>query len=143
MTLLSWWNSAEGARKVVEGGYYSSLSEDLEESLSKSANKEEASVYVNMEELMDDCVHSDWEFAYLYDVGEDKWLYAKMTGWGETSEGFENYWSDFKEMGDDVLKDVLETAERLEGSRWEGKYDDYATELREWATKYVVNVAVN
>ena len=42
MTLLSAFNSAEGAREVVEGGYYSSLSENLEESLSGSANKEEA-----------------------------------------------------------------------------------------------------
>ena len=144
MTLLSEFNSAEGARKVVEGGYYSSLSENLEESLSGSANKEEASVYENMEEFKHDCTHSDWEFAYLYDVDRDEWLYAKMTGWGDSSDGgFENYWSEFEAMSDDVLKDVLETASRLEGSKWNGEYDDYVVELREWATGFIADSAVN
>ena len=142
VTLLSEFNSAEGARKVVEGGYYSSLSENLEESLSKSANKEEPSVYKNMEEFKHDCTHSDWEFAYLYDVEKDAWLYAKMTGWGESSEGFENYWSEFEVMADDVLKDALETASRLEHSKWNGDYDDYVVELREWATGFIADTSV-
>ena len=105
MTLLSAFNSAEGAREVVEGGYYSSLSENLEESLSGSANKEEASVYENMEEF--------------------------------------KHWSEFEAMSDDVLKDVLETASRLEGSKWNGEYDDYVVELREWATGFIAESAVN
>jgi hypothetical protein len=67
-----------------------------------------------------------------------------MTGWGDSSDGgFENYWSEFESMSDDVLKDVLETASRLEGSKWNGEYDDYVVELREWATGFIADSAVN
>ena len=65
-----------------------------------------------------------------------------MTGWGESSEGFENYWSEFEVMADDVLKDALETASRLEHSKWNGDYDDYVVELREWATGFIADTAV-
>ena len=41
MTLLEHYKSEESAHAVSVGGYYSSLSEDLNESLEKSAHTEE------------------------------------------------------------------------------------------------------
>jgi hypothetical protein len=142
--LMDDFNSAASARRVVAGGYYSSLSSDLDASRKASANSEEPMVWENYEEFREDLVHSDWEFAYIYDVDLDEWTYASITDWGTSeSGGFSNSWSEFDVLVDDVLKDVLENADRLSGSSYEGRYDDYVAELRDWATNYVVDAAVN
>jgi hypothetical protein len=139
LLLINEFNTAEDARRVVDGGYYSSLSSDLEESRSNSANSEDPWVWANSEEMRDDMVHSDWEFVYIYDVDLDEWTYASMSGWGTAEDGgFSNSWSDFDILVDAVLRDALETADRIEGN-----YADHASELREWATNYVVDAAVN
>ena len=139
LLLVNEFNSAEDARRVVDGGYYSSLSSDLEESRANSANSEDPWVWANSDEMRDDMVHSDWEFVYIYDVDTDEWTYASMSGWGTSEDGgFSNSWSEFDILVDAVLRDAIETADRIEGN-----YADHASELREWATNYVVDAAVN
>ena len=62
-----------------------------------------------------------------------------MSGWGTSEDGgFSNSWSEFDILVDAVLRDALETADRIEGN-----YAEHASELREWATNYVVDAAVN
>jgi phage/plasmid-associated DNA primase len=143
MTLLNTYNSVKSARKIVKKGHYSSLGDNFEESLNKSNHKEKPSVYKNMVEFQYDIVCSDWEYAYLFDVDKDEWMYAKRICW-ERGEGrsFDHNWSNFKVMLDDVLKDVLATAHRLEDSKFNGDYDDYVVELRDWAADNIVNQSV-
>jgi hypothetical protein len=51
MTLLEHYNSDERALAVSVGGYYSSLSEDLNESLEKSVHTEEVEMFDSMTEF--------------------------------------------------------------------------------------------
>ena len=73
MTLLEHYNSDERALAVSVGGYYSSLSEDLRESLESSVHNEEPEMFDSMTEfetyLMD---NSHLEFGYLWTGG--KWM---------------------------------------------------------------------
>ena len=73
MTLLEHYNSDERALAVSVGGYYSSLSEDLRESLESSVHTEEVEMFDSMTEFEEYLMeNSHLEFGYLWTGG--KWM---------------------------------------------------------------------
>ena len=83
MTLLEHFNSDERALAVSVGGYYSSLSEDLNSSLEESVHHEEPEMFDSMTEFEEYLMeNSHLEFGYLWTGG--KWMVAS---WTTTVEG--------------------------------------------------------
>ena len=137
MTLLEHYNSDERALAVSVGGYYSSLSEDLRESLESSVHTEEVEMFDSMEEfelyLMD---NSHLEFGYLWTGG--KWM---VSSWTTTVEGTGQYaeynsiWNGFSWLVTSFVREGRKTVERFRDrardDNREGRteYDEYADEL--------------
>ncbi len=137
MTLLEHYNSDERALAVSVGGYYSSLSEDLRESLESSVHTEEVEMFDSMEEfelyMMD---NSHLEFGYLWTGG--KWM---VSSWTTTVEGIGQYaeynstWNGFSWLVASFVREGRKTVERFRDrardDNREGRteYDEYADEL--------------
>ena len=120
---------------VSVGGYYSSLSEDLRESLESSVHNEEPEMFESMEEfetyLMD---NSHLEFGYLWTGG--KWM---VSSWTTTVEGtgpyeYNSTWNGFSWLVTSFVRSGRKTVDRfrdpLEDNR-EGRteWDEYDDEL--------------
>ena len=151
MTLLEHYNSDERALAVSVGGYYSSLSEDLKESLESSVHTEEVEMFDSMTEfetyLMD---NSHLEFGYLWTGG--KWMVASWTTetihakpftaeFGDAPR-YESTWNGFSWLVTSFVREGRKTVERfrdraLEDNR-EGRteYDEYADELEVTVDKW-------
>ena len=144
MTLLEHYNSDERALAVSVGGYYSSLGEDLNESLNASVHNDEPEMFDSMEEfetyLMD---NSHLEFGYLWTGG--KWM---VSSWTTTVEGTGAYaednstWNGFSWLVTSFVREGRKTVDRfrdraLEDNR-EGRteYDEYADELEVTVDKW-------
>ena len=144
MTLLEHYNSDERALAVSVGGYYSSLSEDLRESLESSVHNEEPEMFDSMTEfetyLMD---NSHLEFGYLWTGG--KWM---VSSWTTTVEGTGPYaeynctWNGFYWLVTSFVREGRKTVDRfrdraLEDNR-EGRteYDEFADELEVTVDKW-------
>ena len=136
MTLLEHYNSDERALAVSVGGYYSSLSEDLNSSLEESVHHEEPDMFDTMEEfelfLME---NSHLEFGYLWTGG--KWM---VSSWTTTIEGFgrdaeyNSTWNGFSWLVTSFVRSGRKTVQRfrdlaLEDNRDTAEYDEYADEL--------------
>ena len=137
MTLLEHYNSDERALAVSVGGYYSSLSENLKESLEGSVHTEEPEMFDSMKEfelyLMD---NSHLEFGYLWTGG--KWM---VSSWTTTVEGtgpyaeYNSTWNGFHWLVTSFVREGRKTVERFRDrardDNREGRteYDEYADEL--------------
>ena len=151
MTLLEHYNSDERALAVSVGGYYSSLSEDLKESLEGSVHTEEPEMFDSMKEfelyLMD---NSHLEFGYLWTGG--KWMVASWTTekvypkpfTAEFGDGphYESTWNGFSWLVTSFVREGRKTVERFRDrardDNREGRteYDEYADELEEKLDKW-------
>ena len=144
MTLLEHYNSDERALAVSVGGYYSSLSEDLKESLESSVHTEEVEMFDSMTEfetyLMD---NSHLEFGYLWTGG--KWMVASWShrevGFGHDAR-YESTWNGFSWLVTSFVREGRKTVERfrniaLEDNR-DGRteYDEFADELEVTVDKW-------
>ena len=144
MTLLEHYNSDERALAVSVGGYYSSLSEDLRESLESSVHNEEPEMFDSMTEfetyLMD---NSHLEFGYLWTGG--KWM---VSSWTTTVEGtglyaeYNSTWNGFSWLVTSFVREGRKTVERFRDrardDNREGRteYDEYADELEGTVDKW-------
>ena len=140
MTLLEHYNSDERALAVSVGGYYSSLSEDLKESLENSVHNEEPEMFNSMEEfelyMMD---NSHLEFGYLWTGG--KWMVSSWTNTRKKVHNgtcfdyeFDSTWNGFSWLVLSFVRGGRETVQRsrnlaLEDNRDTAEYDEYADEL--------------
>ena len=144
MTLLEHYNSDERALAVSVGGYYSSLSEDLRESLESSVHNEEPEMFDSMTEfetyLMD---NSHLEFGYLWTGG--KWMVSSwsraVVGFGHDSR-YESTWNGFSWLVTSFVREGRKTVERFRDrardDNREGRteYDEYADELEVTVDKW-------
>ena len=144
MTLLEHYNSDERALAVSVGGYYSSLGEDLNESLNASVHTEEVEMFDSMTEfetyLMD---NSHLEFGYLWTGG--KWM---VSSWTTTVEGTGPY-AEYNSTGNgfhwlvtsfvrEGRKTVERFRDRARDDNREGRteYDEFADELEVTVDKW-------
>ena len=144
MTLLEHYNSDERALAVSVGGYYSSLGEDLKESLESSVHNDEPEMFDSMEEfelyLME---NSHLEFGYLWTGG--KWMVASWTTTVEGTGPYAEYnstWNGFAWLVPAFVRSGRKTVDRfrdlaLEDNR-EGRneYDEFADELEVTVDKW-------
>ena len=136
MTLLEHYNSDERALAVSVGGYYSSLSEDLRESLESSVHNDEPEMFDSMTEfetyLMD---NSHLEFGYLWTGG--KWM---VSSWTTTVEGTGRYaeynstWNGFHWLVTSFVREGRKTVERLRS--YGNEYEDSASDLEEVVSRW-------
>ena len=144
MTLLEHFNDDKSALGVAVGGYYSSLSEDLDASLNDSVHNEEPEMFDSMEEfetyLME---NSHLEFGYLWTGG--KWM---VSSWTTTVEGIGRYaeykstWNGFAWLVSAFVRSGRKVIDRfrdmaLEDNRdGRNEYDEYADELEVTVDKW-------
>ena len=137
MTLLEHFNDDKSALGVSVGGYYSSLSEDLDASLRDSVHNEEPEMFDSMEEfemyLME---NSHLEYGYLWTGG--KWMVAT---WSHETIGhgydarYESTWNGFAWLVPAFVRSGRKVVDRfrdmaLEDNRdGRNEYDEYADEL--------------
>ena len=136
MTLLEHYNSDKRALAVSVGGYYSSLSEDLNESLEKSVHTEEVEMFDSMTEFEEYLMeNSHLEFGYLWTGG--KWMVCSWSriGVGAAWNGFSLLVTSFVREG---RKTVERFRDRARDDNREGRteYDEYADELEVTVDKW-------
>ena len=144
MTLLEHYNDDKSALGVAVGGYYSSLSEDLNESLEKSVHTEEVEMFDSMTEFEEYLMeNSHLEFGYLWTGG--KWMVAS---WSREEVGFgydaryESTWNGFSWLVTSFVREGRKTVERFRDrardDNREGRteYDEYADELEVTVDKW-------
>ena len=144
MTLLEHYNSDERALAVSVGGYYSSLSEDLRESLESSVHTEEVEMFDSMTEFEEYLMeNSHLEYGYLWTGG--KWM---VSSWSRKEVGFgydaryESTWNGFSWLVTSFVREGRKTVERFRDrardDNREGRteYDEYADELEVTVDKW-------
>ena len=128
MTLLEHYNSDERALAVSVGGYYSSLSEDLNSSLKESVHHEEPDMFDTMEEfelfLME---NSHLEFGYLWTGG--KWM---VSSWSRIGVGAA--WNGFSWLVTSFVREGRKTVDRLRS--YGNEYEDSADDLEEVVSRW-------
>ena len=151
MTLLEHYNSDELAERVSSAGYFSSLSEDMSESLGKSVHTTEADEFASMEEFEEYLMeNSHLEFGYLWTGG--KWMVASWTTevihakpftpeFGDAPR-YESTWNGFSWLVTSFVREGRKTVERFRDrardDNREGRteYDEYADELEVTVDKW-------
>ena len=136
MTLLEHYNSDERALAVSVGGYYSSLSENLNESLEKSAHTEEPEMFDSMSEFEEYLrENSHLEFGYLWTGG--KWMVASWSreevGFGHDAR-YESTWNGFSWLVTSFVREGRKTVDRLRsyGNEYEDSADDLEEVIDRW-----------
>ena len=136
MTLLEHYNSDERALAVSVGGYYSSLGEDLNESLNASVHTEEVEMFDSMTEFEEYLMeNSHLEFGYLWTGG--KWMV-----WSWSRIGVGAAWNGFSWLVTSFVREGRKTVERFRDrardDNREGRteYDEFADELEVTVDKW-------
>ena len=136
MTLLEHYNSDERALAVSVGGYYSSLSEDLRESLESSVHTEEVEMFDSMTEFEEYLMeNSHLEYGYLWTGGN--W---RVSSWSREEVGFgydaryESTWNGFSWVVTSFVREGRKTVERLRsyGNEYEESADDLEEVVSRW-----------
>ena len=123
MTLLEHYNSDERALAVSVGGYYSSLSEDLKESLENSVHHDEPEMFDSMTEFEEYLMeNSHLEFGYLWTGG--KWM---VSSWSRIGVGAA--WNGFSWLVTSFVREGRKTVERLRS--YGNEYEEYSDDLEE------------
>ena len=136
MTLLEHYNSDERALAVSVGGYYSSLSEDLRESLESSVHTEEVEMFDSMTEFEEYLMeNSHLEYGYLWTGG--KWMVASwsraVVGFGHDSR-YESTWNGFSWLVTSFVREGRKTVDRLRS--YGNEYEDSADDLEEVVSRW-------
>ena len=144
MTLLEHYNDDKSALGVSVGGYYSSLSEDLDASLNDSVHNEEPEMFDSMDEfemyLME---NSHLEYGYLWTGG--KWMVAT---WSHETVGvgydarYESTWNGFSWLVTSFVREGRKTVDRFRDRAYEDnregrtEWEEYADELEAVVDKW-------
>ena len=143
MTLLEHYNSDKRALAVSVGGYYSSLSEDLNESLEKSVHHDEPEMFDSMTEFEEYLMlNRHLEFGYIWTGG--KWMVSSWTTevihakpftaeFGDAPK-YESTWNGFSWLVTSFVREGRKTVERLRS--YGNEYEDYADTLEETIDRY-------
>ena len=143
MTLLEHYNSDERALAVSVGGYYSSLSEDLRESLENSVHHDEPEMFDSMTEFEEYLMlNRHLEFGYIWTGG--KWMVSSWTTevihakpftaeFGDAPK-YESTWNGFSWLVTSFVREGRKTVERLRS--YGNEYEDYADTLEETIDRY-------
>ena len=138
MTLLEHYNYDELAERVSSAGYFSSLSEDMSESLGKSVHTTEADEFASMEEFEEYLMeNSHLEFGYLWTGG--KWMVASWTTevihakpftpeFGDAPR-YESTWNGFSWLVTSFVREGRKTVDRLRS--YGDEYAEYSEILEE------------
>ena len=132
MTLLEHYNSDERALAVSVGGYYSSLSEDLNESLESSVHTEEVEMFDSMTEFEEYLMeNSHLEYGYLWTGG--KWMVASWSREEESSltadRDYRYVWNGFSWLVTSFVREGRKTVDRLRS--YGDEYAEYSEILEE------------
>ena len=144
MTLLEHFNDDKSALGVAVGGYYSSLSEDLDASLRDSVHNDVPEMFDSMTEFEEYLMeNSHLEFGYLWTGG--KWMVASWShrevGFGHDAR-YESTWNGFSWLVTSFVREGRKTVERFRDrardDNREGRteYDEYADELEVTVDKW-------
>ena len=151
MTLLEHFNDDKSALGVAVGGYYSSLSEDLDASLRDSVHNDEPEMFDSMTEFEEYLMeNSHLEFGYLW-TGE-KWMVASWTTevihakpftpeFGDPPR-YESTWNGFSWLVTSFVREGRKTVDRYRDRAYEdnregrNEWDEYADELEAVVDKW-------
>jgi len=146
MTLLEHYSTEELAERVSSAGYFSSLSEDMEASLSESVHTEESDEFEGIIEFGEWLLeNSHIEFGYLWskesDTSEGKWLVSTWTNTSrEVHNGtcfdteFTSTWNGFADLIPSFVREGRKTVTRLRS--YGNEYEEYSDDLEEIINKY-------
>ena len=131
MKLLEHYNSDEMAERLASAGYFSSLSEDMSESLEKSVHTEEVEMFDSMTEFEEYLMeNSHLEFGYLWTGG--KWMVSSwstaVTGIGRDSR-YTSTWNGFSWLVTSFVREGRKTVDRLRS--YGDEYAEYSEILEE------------
>ena len=138
MTLLEHYNTDERALAVSVGGYYSSLSEDLKESLEKSVHHDEPEMFDSMTEFEEYLMlNRHLEFGYIWTGG--KWMVSSWTTevihakpftaeFGDAPK-YESTWNGFSWLVTSFVREGRKTVNRLRS--YGDEYAEYSEILEE------------
>ena len=136
MTLLEHYNSDESAERVSSAGYFSSLSEDMEASLSESVHTEEAEIFESRSEFEEYLrENSHLEFGYLWTEG--RWI---VSTWSTTVSGigrfaeYSSTWNGFSDLVISFVREGRKTVDRLRS--YGDEYAEYSEILEEVVDRY-------
>ena len=136
MTLLEHYNSDESAERVSSAGYFSSLSEDMEASLSESVHTEEAVIFESRSEFEEYLrENSHLEFGYLWTEG--RWI---VSTWSTTVSGigrfaeYSSTWNGFSDLVISFVREGRKTVARLRS--YGDEYAEYSEILEEVVDRY-------
>ena len=143
MTLLEHYNSDERALAVSVGGYYSSLSEDLKESLENSVHHDEPEMFDSMTEFEEYLMlNRHLEFGYIWTGG--KWMVSSWTTevihakpftaeFGNAPK-YESTWNGFSWLVTSFVREGRKTVDRLRS--YGNEYEDSADDLEEVVSRW-------
>ena len=151
MTLLEHFNDDKSALGVAVGGYYSSLSEDLDASLRDSVHNDEPEMFDSMTEFEEYLMeNSHLEFGYLWTGG--KWMVASWTTevihakpftpeFGDPPR-YESTWNGFSWLVTSFVREGRKTVDRYRDRAYEDNREgrneraEYADELQAVVDKW-------
>ena len=141
LTLLEHYNTEEKAYAVSTAGYFSSLSENIEESLNKSVHKDEKGDYSENREEFEEYIRRDSGLEYVYLWSDGYWKVAdwslKVTGVGKYAK-YKSTWNGFSDL---ISTFVIEGRESVERYRsLDSEYEDDADILEEFVEKWDLRV---
>jgi len=124
-TLLEHYSSDELAEKVASAGYFSSLSGDMEASLSDSVHTEKSDEFEGIIEFGEWLLeNSHLEFGYLWT--DEKWMVSSWTttvkGVGPYAE-YDSTWNEFHELIPAYVREGRKMINRFRDIALEGKSD--------------------
>ena len=132
-TLLEHYNDEKSALGVSVGGYYSSLSSDVNESLESATHTEEPEMFDSFNDFRDYCeANSHLEFCYLW--LRDRWIFSS---WTSTTTGMGRYveWNTYFNGFDELIPAYVRQGRKmvnrfrnlaLEDNRDSPEYDEMA-----------------
>ena len=136
LTLLEHYNTEERAFAVSTAGYFSSLSESIEESQKNSAHTELWTVNENREEF-EEYIRLDSGLEYVYIWEHGCWMVAdwtlKVNGVGKFAE-YKSTWNGFSDLISTFVLAGRESVERYRSL--DSEYEDSADILEGYVEKY-------
>ena len=136
LTLLEHYNTEEKAYAVSTAGYFSSLSENMEESRKKSVHDSEGDHSENREEF-EEYIRRDSGLEYVYLWADGYWKVAdwslEVIGVGQFAE-YKSTWNGFSDLISTFVLSGRESVERYRSL--DSKYEDDADELEGYVEKW-------
>jgi len=138
LTLLDHYNSDERALAVSTAGYFSSLSEDMEESRKTAVHSHYEGDYSENREEFEDYIRRDAGLEYVYLWSDGCWSVAdwtlKVTGVDKFAK-YVSTWNGFSDLISTFVREGREAVGRYRSL--DSEYEDIADILEESVEKWV------